>query len=208
MKKKITPAEAGRELEYSYWINNSMPMFHLTATLDITRLVRLSRKDKRMKMNMLMCYCIVRAAQKVKEFHTLIANKEFIWSDRINVQTILKDKEGQLRFVDLPCTDSLEEFSENYYRIGKEVWEKCEHHLDEDALFIGTSCLSTSLPLDAVVNQCNESFLNPFLMWGAYRRQFPWRYKLSISLQVHHVQINGSEACQFLELLQDEMNSI
>lgn len=208
MKKIITPAEAGREAEYGYWIDNRMPMVHLTTTFDVTRLVRLCRKQKRLKMNMLMCYCIVRAAQQVKEFHTLISGRDIIWSDRINVQTILKDKQGQLRFCDLPYTENLDEFVENYYRIGKEVWEKCEHHLDEEALFVGTSCLSTTLPLDSVSNQCNESFMNPFLMWGAYRKQFPWRYKLSMSLQFHHVQINGGEACRFLEILQNEMNSL
>lgn len=208
MKKTITPAEAGRELEYQYWIGNRMPMFHLTTTLDITRMVKLCRRNKRMKMNMLMCYCICKAAQQVKEFHTLISGKDIIWSDRINVQTILKDKNGQLRFVDLPMTKTLDEFVENYYRIGTEVYEKCEHHLDTEALFVGTSCLSTSLPLDAVANQCNESFMNPFLMWGAYKKVFPWRYKLSISMQIHHVQMNGAEACRYLEILQREINNL
>ena len=206
MKKVITPAEAGRELEYGYWINNRMPMVHITVTFDVTRLVRRHRRDKRMKMNILMCYCIVKAAQQVKEMHTQVSGKEMIWSDKINVQTILKDKNGQLRFADLPCTDTLEVFADNYYRISKEVWDTCEHHLDPEGHFVGTSCASTTLPLDSIQNQCNEDFMIPFLMWGAYRKCFPWRYKLPISLQFHHVQMNGSEAVRFMELIQEEMN--
>ena len=97
---------------------------------------------------------------------------------------------------------------DTYNRLAREVYESCEHHFDPEAHFVGTSCVSTSLPLDSVNNQCNESFMNPFLMWGAYRRVFPWRYKLSITIQFHHVQMNGGEACRFLEILQKEVNSL
>ncbi|WP_298639249.1 hypothetical protein [uncultured Prevotella sp.] len=39
------------------------------------------------------------------------------------------------------------------------------------------------------------------LMWGSYRRGF-FRTTLPISFQSHHVQMDGSHAARFLELLQ------
>ena len=48
-------------------------------------------------------------------------------------------------------------------------------------------------------------FCNPMLMWGSYRRGF-FRTTLPISFQFHHVQMDGSEAARFLELLQAIIN--
>ena len=46
-----------------------------------------------------------------------------------------------------------------------------------------------------------DLFCNPMLMWGSYRRGF-FRTTLPISFQFHHVQMDGSHAARFLELLQ------
>ena len=39
-------------------------------TLDVTNLLTVSRK-KNIKFNMLLCYCIAKAAVNIKEFYTL-----------------------------------------------------------------------------------------------------------------------------------------
>lgn len=46
-----------------------------------------------------------------------------------------------------------------------------------------------------------DRLCNPMLMWGIYRRGL-FRTTLPISFQFHHVQMDGSHAARFLELLQ------
>jgi len=45
------------------------------------------------------------------------------------------------------------------------------------------------------------------LMWGKYRRRW-LRTTLPISLQFHHVQMDGGEAAAFLDILQKEIKQI
>lgn len=208
MKKIISPEEAGRQMEYDCWMKSKMPMAHIAVNLNITRLVRFCKRHKDVPMNAAMCFCIAQAVNGIKEGHLLIDGDNIVWGDVVNVQTIVKDKKGSLRFCDLPTVDSLEEYVANYRRIVKEIYESCSHHFESDRIFIGTSCISTRIPIEMAVNQWNDTFQNLFLMWGAYRRSLFGRCTLTMSLQFHHVQINGGEVCLFFELLQKQFDSI
>ena len=68
--KEIDPRETSRAYAFEMWMRAPMPMVTFFKTLDVTRLVRLSRK-KGLKFNMLMCWCIGRAASGMKEFYLL-----------------------------------------------------------------------------------------------------------------------------------------
>ena len=70
MKQEIKPEDSSRSQAFCLWMTSPMPMVTLTKTFDITRLVKLSRK-KGLKLNMLICWCIAKAATGVKEFYTL-----------------------------------------------------------------------------------------------------------------------------------------
>lgn len=208
MKKIITPEEAGRQMEYDCWMKCKMPMAHIAVNLDVTHLIRFCKKNREVPMNAAMCFCIAQAVNKIEEGHLLIEGNNIIWSDITNVQTIVKDKNGSLRFCDLPTVDSLMEYVANYKRLVRVVYESCDNHFEPDSIFIGTSCISTRLPIEMAVNQWNDSYQNLFLMWGAYKRSFFGRCRLTMSMQFHHVQINGGEVCQFFEYLQNEFNTI
>ena len=47
-----------------------MPMVTLVKTFDVTRLVKVSKKSG-MKFNVLMCWCICKAASSIEEFFLL-----------------------------------------------------------------------------------------------------------------------------------------
>ena len=57
-------------------------------TLDVSRLLKISRK-RGLKFNMLMCYCIGRAAVQVKEFYMLPVGDKLMHYDTIAVNTIV-----------------------------------------------------------------------------------------------------------------------
>ena len=66
--REVNPKETSRAYAFEMWMNAPMPMVTFFKTLDVSNLVKISRK-KRLKFNMLMCYCIGRAANKIKELH-------------------------------------------------------------------------------------------------------------------------------------------
>ena len=73
-------------------------------------------------------------------------------------------------------------------------------------MIIGTSALPHT-ELDCIVNQYSGRWNNPFLVWGKYRKGL-FKTTLPISLQFHHAQMDGMQACRFLNNLQHEIKQI
>jgi chloramphenicol O-acetyltransferase type A len=61
MKQEINPKDTNRAIAFELWTKSPMPMVTLTKTFDVTRLCKVSRK-RGMKFNMLLCWCIGKAA--------------------------------------------------------------------------------------------------------------------------------------------------
>ena len=70
MVKEIQPKDSTREAAYKLWMKAPNPMVTFFKTLDVTNLIKLSNKSH-MKFNMLLDYCIGKAAVNVKEFYIL-----------------------------------------------------------------------------------------------------------------------------------------
>lgn len=70
MKQEINPKETNRAEAFSMWMSSPMPMVTLVKTLDVSRLVKVSKKSG-VKFNVLMCWCIGRAAKDIKEFYMI-----------------------------------------------------------------------------------------------------------------------------------------
>ena len=86
--KEVNPKETCRAYALEKWMNAPMPMVTLFKTLNVSRLVKISRKTG-MKFNMLMCYCIGIAACGVKEFYLLPVGNKLIQYFSIAVNTIV-----------------------------------------------------------------------------------------------------------------------
>ena len=56
--REVDPKSTSRALAFALWMKAPMPMVTLMKTLDVTALVRLSRK-RGYKFNMLLCWCRV-----------------------------------------------------------------------------------------------------------------------------------------------------
>lgn len=68
--QEVNPMDATRAYAFEMWMNAPMPMVTLIKTLDVTRLRHISKK-RGLKFNMLMCWCIGKAASQIKEFYML-----------------------------------------------------------------------------------------------------------------------------------------
>lgn len=69
MLREIDPKLTSRAYAFEMWMKAPMPMVTLFGTLDVSHLRRVCRR-KKMKFNMLMCYCIGKAASGIKFHHT------------------------------------------------------------------------------------------------------------------------------------------
>ena len=86
--QEVNPAGTTRAYAFEMWMKAPMPMVTLFKKLDVTRLRRISRRQG-LKFNMLMCWCIGRAASQVKEFYMLPVGGKLMQYDSIAVNTIV-----------------------------------------------------------------------------------------------------------------------
>ena len=206
MAREVNPKDTSRASSYELWMGAPNPMVTFFKTLDVTNLIKISKK-KHMKFNMLLDFCIGKAAVSVKEFYILPVGEKLIKYDSIAVNTIVKNKIGEVNSCDISYTDNLEEFNRDYLIYTRQVAETCQDRdLSGDSMVIGTSAIIDT-EIDGAVGMNSGIFNNPFMIWGRHRRKL-FRYYLPISFQFHHTQMDGAHAGRFLRNLQDEINRL
>ena len=95
MAREINPKDTTRAAAYELWMGAPNPMVTFFKTLDVTNLIKISKR-KHMKFNMLLDFCIGKAAASVKEFYILPVGERLIKYDFIAVNTIVKNKTGEV----------------------------------------------------------------------------------------------------------------
>ena len=206
MAKEIDPQNTTRAAAYTLWMKAPNPMVTFFKTLDVTNLIKVSRR-KRLKFNMLMDYCIGKAAAGVKEFYTLPVGEKLIRYDALAVNTIVKNKTGEVSSCDILFTDDLDSFNRDYLQYTAQTAESCtDRDLSAECMVIGTSAI-VDTELDGAVGMNSGIFNNPFMIWGKYRKK-GFRYFLPVSFQFHHTQMDGAHAGKFLAGLQDEIRRL
>ena len=187
--KEVNPKETTRAYAFEMWIDAPMPMLTFFKTIDVTRLARISKRTG-LKFNMLMCWCIGRAARHIKEFYMLPVGKKLIEYDNLAVCAVVANREGEISSCDIPFSNDLKQFNEDYLRLTRQVAESFVQY-----------------EIDGAVGMYSGVFNNPFLIWGKYKRHL-WKRTLVVSFQFHHTQMDGAHASCFLENLQKEINCL
>lgn len=206
MAKEINPKDTTRASAFELWMKAPNPMVTFFKTVDVTNLVRISKKCG-LKFNMLLDYCIGKAAVGVKEFYILPVGDKLMEYESIAVNTIVRNKDGEVSSCDILFTGDLEEFNRDYLKYTRQVAETCtDWDLSENSMVIGTSAI-VDTEIDGAVGMNSGIFNNPFMIWGRYRKKL-FRYYLPISFQFHHTQMDGAHAGRFLANLQKEINQL
>ena len=205
MKQEINPKDTSRAEAFELWMKSPMPMVTFTKTFDVTRLYKVSRRSG-LKFNMLLCWCIGKAASRIEEFYMLPQNGKLYKYDRLAINVIVNNCNGGINSCDVPCCDDLEKFNRDYTALTQSASSSCQSTFVDDAMVIGTSAM-TATKLDSIVNQYTDQFCNPMVMWGRYRKKW-LKVTLPISFQFHHVQMDGGHAARFLEELQMAINGL
>lgn len=203
---EIDPAQTERAAAFELWMKAPMPMVTLFQTLDVTRLVRLGRK-RSLKFNMLMCWCIGKAASRTEQFYLLPVGEKLMRYDKIAVNTVVALGDGGISTCDVPFSQDLQRFAQDYLRLTRQVRDaRTEYNLGDDYMVIGTSAL-VPYAIDGAVNIYAGFYNNPFVIWGGYRKKL-FKTTLPVSFQFHHTQMDGIHAARFLERLQKEINGL
>ena len=200
--KEVNYKETKRAKAYELWMKAPNPMVTFFKTLDVTPLIKKSKKEK-LKFNMLLDYCIGKAASTIEEFYMLPVRDKLIQYDTIAVNTIVKNKDGEVSSCDILFTDDLNSYNADYLKYTQEVAKTCNDIDLTDSMVIGTSAIIDT-ELDGAVGMNSGIFNNPFIIWGKYKKKF-FKYYLTISFQYHHTQMDGAHAGKFLANLQKEI---
>jgi len=206
MAKAIDPKTTTRAMAFEFWMKAPNPMVTFFKTMDVTNIIRASKKYG-YKFNMLLDYCIGKAAAGIKEFYLLPVGNELMQYDSIAVNTIVKNKTGEVSSCDISYSEDLAVFNREYLKFTADVAESCtDRDLSENCMVIGTSAI-VDTEIDGAVGMNSGIFNNPFIIWGKYQKRL-FRYYLPISFQFHHTQMDGAHAGRFLSKLQDEINRL
>ncbi len=203
--REIDPKQTKRAAA-TIWMQAPMPMVTLFKTLDVTNLVRQSRKHRE-SFNLLLCWCIGQAAAQMEDFYLLPVENRLMQFDQLAVNIVVANRDGGINTCDIPVSETFGQFRRDYLELTRNVHDRCENFdLGEDYMVIGTSAI-TGCEIDGAVNIYAGFYNNPFLTWGKYRKR--WRKAtLPVSFQFHHTQMDGGEAGEFLNRLQAVMNEL
>lgn len=206
MKTEINPMETSRRDAFALWMSSPMPMVTLVKTIDVTKAVKYCKKHGK-SFNMLMCWCIGKAASGIKEFYYLPAEEKMYRFDELAIGPVVTNREGGINYCDIPYHEALEQFDKKYREITENAASRCENLcLDDKMMVIGTSAMIQT-ELNCIVNQYAKGFNNPMVMWGKYRKGL-LKTTLPVSFQFHHVQMDGGQAATFLKRLQETIDGI
>ena len=204
--REVNPKETSRAQAFDLWMKAPNPMVTFFKTIDVTRLVKISQK-KGYKFNMLLDWCAGKAASSIKEFYLLPVGGKLIQYDFLAVNTIVKNKAGEVSSCDILFTENIDLFNRQYLEDTLKVAESCtDKDLSDKCMVIGTSTIIDT-EIDGAVGMNSGIFNNPFMIWGRYRKRW-FRYELPISFQFHHTQMDGAHAGKFLSNLQEEINRL
>ena len=201
----IDPEATARAEAYKLWMSAPNPMVTFFKTLEVTPLLRFGRR-RGYKFNMLLCWCIGKAASEAGEFYLLPVGRELWKYDSIAVNTIVKNRTGEVSSCDVPFSTDLARFNADYLRLTRKTAESCENHDLTESMVIGTSAV-VDTEIDGAVGMNSGIFNNPFLIWGKYHKWL-FRATLKLSFQFHHTQMDGAHAGRFLARLQETINRI
>lgn len=205
MKQEINPKDSNRETAFNLWLKSPMPMVTLTKTINVTKIYKIC-KSKKLKFNMLLCYCIGKAASQIDEFYTLPEQGRLYRYDQLSVNVIVSNVEGGINSCDVVYSSDLKRFNDDYISLTQSTRNTCTSSFLEGSMVVGTSAMIDT-ELDCIVNQYTDKFCNPMVMWGKYRKGL-FKVTLPISFQFHHVQMDGGHAARFLEKLQKEIDNL
>lgn len=204
--KEIDPQTTNRAQQFEIWKNAPNPMLVFVKKMDVTNLMKICRR-KHLKFNMLLDYCVGKAAVNQKEFYLLPMGDKLMQFDKIAINTIVKNHTGEASSCDIEFAEDFEKYNHDYLTYTSQVAISCtDRDLSEECMVIGTSAI-VDTELEFAGGMYSGIYNNPYIIWGRYSKHF-FKYYLNISFQFHHAQMDGMHAAKFLNNLQQMIHTL
>ena len=110
MKTEINPQRTSRAEAFSMWMSSPQPMVTVVKTFDVSRLRKASRKTG-IKFNVLLCWCICKAASSIEEFYLLPEPEHLYRYDRLAVNVVVLNDKGGITLCDVPYSEDIRQFN-------------------------------------------------------------------------------------------------
>ena len=137
MKQEINPQESIRANAFNLWMSSPVPMVTLVKTLDVSRIVKMGKQEGH-GFNVLLCWCIGKAACGIKEFHVLPEKGKLFHYDKLAVNVIVENSKGGINSCDIPYTDNLQQFCHDYQKLTTKAARECQSVFLDDHMVVGT----------------------------------------------------------------------
>ena len=126
MRTEINPQETTRATAFELWMSSPMPMVTLVKTLDVSHMIKYCRRNH-LSFNMMMCWCIGKAASQIPEFFSLPQDNKMYRFSRLAIGPVVANSEGGINYCDIPYSDSIQQFSADYRSICSKAAAMCEN---------------------------------------------------------------------------------
>lgn len=110
MKIEISPQDTTRAQAFELWMSSPMPMVTLVKIVDVTKALKYCKKHK-MSFNMLLCWCIGKAASQIEEFFTIPEQGKLYRYDQLAINVIVENVQGGINSCDIPFSEKLDPVS-------------------------------------------------------------------------------------------------
>lgn len=206
---KVTPAQLGREKEFSYFCEQAPCSFSMCVELDVTEFfVRVKEAGVQFFPSFL--YCLSAEVNAHREFRMSENENGFGWYDKTNpCYTVFHDEVGRFSNV---WTEFDEDFFVFYARYQSDAKEyggsraRPDKPYAEGNLF-NVSCIPWVSFTGFSLNLPKSSrFFSPIFTIGKYFDRGEKRV-LPLALQVHHAVCDGWHAAMFVQGLQERVNA-
>ena len=117
--REIDPKQTKRAAA-TIWMQAPMPMVTLFKTLDVTNLVRQSRKHRE-SFNLLLCWCIGQAAAQMEDFYLLPVENRLMQFDQLAVNIVVANQNSDINTCDVPVSDDFGQFRRDYLELTRQV---------------------------------------------------------------------------------------
>ena len=186
---------------YKRFIKESHPSICVTGKFNITNLYKYK---KTYKLNAMLCYCILQAAQNIKAFHYSIKEDGLYYYENVKTNSVVFGKDGKHYYPDYFYHNNFTDFSDEYNKNNDYCFNNCTHLQKDIGSLIGTSAV-VNYPFESFSLELSETFWDNFLLWGKFVKK-GFKVYLNISLRFHHALIDGKTAGDFFNELQNQIN--
>ena len=188
---------------FERFIKEKNPAMCVSGCFDVTSIFKL--KDKH-RFNVMMCYCVAKAAQNIEEFHYSIgADKKLYFYSNVKINFGVKAKDGIPYWGDVVYNDSFTDFAKEYERVRKYCYQNCKYYQVDNGALLSTSAV-TNYPFTSFSIANSDVFWDSFLLWGQYYEDKK-RIKLNMTLRFHHAILDVEHVGNFFNELQKQFDT-